>query len=369
MKTTGSGRPSDRVLRMNRRQVLQRLGVFSVAGVPLLGQGTDSASFLSQHPAFDLHCHPGALHRRGLADYPGDQAFMKTTSEMRAGGLAAAFFSIVGDAKLLTRDAKGIVVSNQKLSNGEAWADCEKQLKAFDELAKRENIGLATSTAQMQKLRKRGQIAAFLSCEGGHGLEGRLDRLDDLYAHGVRSLQLTHYAQNTLGDLQTLPPVYNGLSTFGRDVVRRVNHLGMVVDVAHASFLTVKATVDITTAPIMLSHSHLQSETSPHPRLITVEHARLVSSTGGLIGAWPSGFANRTFADFVDQTMRLIDAVGIDHVGLGTDMDGNFEPVFSNYRQLPDWVTGLRSKGLSEADLAKVVGGNAVRVLGQVLKT
>jgi membrane dipeptidase len=88
-----------------------------------------------------------------------------------------------------------------------------------------------------------------------------------------------------------------------------------------------------------------------------------------LIRAWPSGFANRTFADFVDQTMRLIDAVGVDHVGLGTDMDGNFKPVFSNYRQLLDWVTGLRSKGLSEADLAKVVGGNAVRILNQVLKT
>ena len=169
--------------------------------------------------------------------------------------------------------------------------------------------------------------------------------------------------------MQTLPPVYNGLSAFGRDVVRQLNRLGMVVDVAHASFATVKATVDSTTAPIMLSHSHLQSITSPHPRLITVEHARLVSSTGGLIGAWPSGFANRTFADFVNQTMRLIDAVGVDHVGLGTDMDGNFEPVFSSYLQLPDWVTGLRSKGLSETDLAKVVGGNAVRILNQVLKT
>lgn len=67
--------------------------------------------------------------------------------------------------------------------------------------------------------------------------------------------------------------------------------------------------------------------------------------------------------------MRLIDVVGVDHVGLGTDMDGNFEPVSSNYRQLPDWVPGLRSKGLSEADLAKVVGGNALRILGQVSKT
>jgi membrane dipeptidase len=142
----------------------------------------------------------------------------------------------------------------------------------------------------------------------------------------------------------------------------------MVVDVAHAAFSTVKATVEVTNAPIMLSHSHLQSQTSPHPRLITVEHARLVSSTGGVIGAWPSGFANRNFADFVDQTMRLVDAVGVDHVGLGTDMDGNFQPVFSNYKQLPEWIAALRAKGLSEADTAKIAGGNALRVLRKVLK-
>jgi membrane dipeptidase len=354
---------------MNRRQALQRLGLFPAAAASLIRQSTEAPSFLSQHPSFDLHCHPGAFAARGTPDYPGDQAFTKTTSDMRAAGLTASFFSIVADTTLLSRDAKGIVVSDRKLSEGEAWADSVKQLNTFDELAKRESIGLATNTAQMQQVRKRGQLAAFLSCEGGHGLEGKLDHLDELYARGVRSLQLVHYAQNTLGDVQTLPPAYNGLSPFGRDVVRRLNRLGMVVDVAHASFATVKATVDITTAPIMLSHSHLQSDTSPHPRLITVEHARLVSSTGGLIGAWPSGFANRTFADFVDQTMRLIDAVGVDHVGLGTDMDGNFKPVFSSYRQLPDWVTGLRSKGLSEADIAKVVGGNALRVLDEVLKT
>jgi membrane dipeptidase len=303
-----------------------------------------------------------------MPGYAGDEAFAKTVSEMHQGGLTAAFFSIVADSILLGRDEKGIVVSDRKLAPGEAWADCERQLNAFAELAKRERIGLATSALQVQEFSRRGEVAAFLACEGGHGLEGRVERLDDLYARGVRSLQLTHYAQNDLGDLQTLPAVYRGLSAFGRDVVRRMNHLGMVVDVAHASFDTVKATVDITTAPIMLSHTHLQSDTSPHPRLITPEHARLISSSGGVIGAWPSGFANRTLADFVDQTMRLIDVVGVDHVGLGTDMDGNYKPVLSSYLQLPDWLSGLRSKGLSEAEVAKVAGGNALRILGKVLK-
>ena len=351
---------------MNRRQAVLGLGAFSAMGGLLRGQ--DAAPFLKEHPAFDLHCHAGAFHHRGRADDSGDQAFTKAAADMRAGGLASGFFSIVADSGMLTRDAKGNIVPKGSLPEGQAWADCVKQLNSLHELTKAENIGLATSVAQMQELRKRGRLAAFLACEGGHGLEGKLEHLDDLYKREVRSLQLAHYAQNTLCDLQTLPPVYNGLSLFGRDVVKKMNRMGMVVDVAHASFDTVKATVAITTAPIILSHTHLQSKTSPHPRLITVEHARLVSGTGGVIGAWPSGFANRTFADFVDQTMRLIDAVGVDHVGLGTDMDGNYEPVFSNYRQLPEWVAGLRTKGLSEADAAKVAGGNALRVLGQVLK-
>ena len=341
---------------MTRRELLPLL-----AASPLLAQRPDT----NRYTAVDLHCHPGAFSSR---ESPGDQAFAATTSDMRAGGLSAAFFSIVADAALLTRDANGIVVSPRKPAEGEAWADCRKQLDTLDRLAKLHNIGVATTTAQLEELRKQRRLTAILSSEGGHGLEGKLDHLDDLYARGVRSLQLTHYAQDTLGDLQTLPPVYDGLSPFGRDVVRRMNRLGMLIDVAHASFATVKATVDLAAGPIMLSHSHLQSTTSPHPRLITVEHARLVSSTGGIIGAWPSGFANRTFDDFVDQTMRLIDTVGVDHVGLGTDMDGNYKPVFSTYRQLPDWLAGLRAKGLSETDIAKVAGRNALRVLKHALK-
>jgi membrane dipeptidase len=353
---------------MNRRRALQYLGVFSLLKPSLFAQTRESGDFLKRHPAFDLHCHPGMFVQRGTAQYLGDQAFAKTTSEMRQGGLAAAFFSLVADAGILARDAGGRVVPSGTFANGEAWSDCEKQLNSFDELARLEKINLATSVRQMEELRQRGQLAAFLSCEGGDCLEGRLERLEDLYQRGVRSLQLVHYARNTLGDLQTQSPVFNGLSAFGRDVVRRMNRLGMVVDVAHAAFATVKAAVELSSAPIILSHSHLQSQSSPHPRLITVEHARLISSTGGVIGAWPSGFANRTFADFIDQTMRLVDAVGVDHIGLGTDMDGNSQPVFSSYRQLPNWISPLRAKGLSEADVAKIAGGNALRVLGQVLK-
>src|ERR1700733_12518496 len=135
---------------MNRRHALQHLGFFSLLRPSLVvAQSPESVDFLKHHPAFDLHCHPGNFLRRGGAEYEGDQAPARTISEMREAGLAAGFFSIVGDAKLLSRDAKGVVV-NRAFSAGEAWADCERQLTSFDDLVKRERISFASSVRQME---------------------------------------------------------------------------------------------------------------------------------------------------------------------------------------------------------------------------
>lgn len=134
------------------------------------------------------------------------------------------------------------------------------------------------------------------------------------------SLQLVHYAQNELGDLQTEPPRYGGLSDSGREVVREMDRLGMVVDVAHASFDTVRDVVHVSNEPVMLSHSLLKDE-SVHPgllpRLLTPEHARLVAETGGVIGVWPLGVYDPegqiSMQAYVDATLRLSDVVGVDH--------------------------------------------------------
>lgn len=142
----------------------------------------------------------------------------------------------------------------------------------------------------------------------------------------------------------------------------------MVIDVAHASFETTKVVADTSNAPIILSHSMLVND-SNHPlarRLISVDHAKVIAQTGGVIGAWPSGL-NKSFDDFIENTLKLIDVVGIDHVGLGTDMDGNFKPVFNSYLQMPQWIEGLKAKGLKDEDVGKVVGGNVKRVLEKIL--
>jgi membrane dipeptidase len=148
-----------------------------------------------------------------------------------------------------------------------------------------------------------------------------------------------------------------------------MNDLGMVIDLAHASYQTTKDVATLTKAPIILSHSMLEME-ADRPiakRAISIEHAKLIAETGGVIGAWPSGF-NKNFDEYVDNIKRLIDVVGINHVGIGTDMDANFKPVLSKYSEFPKLAEALQSKGFSHAETGKIMGENAKRVLSKILK-
>lgn len=101
------------------------MGLLSLLRPPLLAQSAASLDFLKHHPAFDLHCHPGNFPQRGGTEYKGDKPFARTISEMRDGGLAAGFFSIIADARLLGRDAKGERVVNRAAASGELWDDCK----------------------------------------------------------------------------------------------------------------------------------------------------------------------------------------------------------------------------------------------------
>ncbi|MFW6206884.1 MAG: membrane dipeptidase [Gemmatimonadota bacterium] len=93
----------------------------------------------------------------------------------------------------------------------------------------------------------------------------------------------------------------------------------------------------------------------------------MVAETGGVVGAWPAGGVNGSLKDFVEATLRLIELLGIEHVGLGSDMDGGPDPVLAGYGQIPRWVDGLRRGGLSDDELALVAGGNALRLLERVV--
>jgi membrane dipeptidase len=321
---------------------------------------------LRRQPGIDLHCHPGLFVGRGLPDYAGDSGVARTVADMRAGGIGGAFFALVPDLPLLGPGPNGLHAT-RPFQPGEAWAQYRRQRAALDAVLSELPAGVALDAGDLAAAGESERVAVFIACEGGDCLEGRAERVEALHADGVRAIQLVHYTRNALADLQTEAPAHDGLSPAGREVVREMQRLGMVVDVAHASAATVRDVAELGNGPIVLSHSQLKHGRWQHLRLITAEHARVVAETGGVIGLWPSGFGNDSFGDFVDNTLRLIDVVGIDHVGLGTDMDGNYKPVFSSYRQLPDWTAALLDRGLGEEEVAKVVGGNAARILREIL--
>lgn len=331
--------------------------------------------------AFDLHSHPGDFHRRSSPTYAGDQAFSRHMEAARDAGLTGAFVALVADAAILRVDRQRGPHIARKFEPGEAWADYRRQIRDLHELLEGSPARLQTEVpeAGVEAEADRG-LAAFVACEGGDMLEGKPERVQEIYRDGVRCLQLVHYTQNELGDLQTasgsLAPGrshHGGLSPIGREVVREMGRLGMIVDVAHASLDTVRDVVEATEGPVVLSHSLLKHD-GVHPgllpRLLTPEHARLVSQTGGVIGIWPLGVFDpdeqASMQDFVDATLRLIDAVGVNHVGYSTDM-GTMSIPFREYDQLARWKEGLLDGGLSLEEMRNVAGGNAWRVLKEVL--
>ena len=353
---------------INRRQFVQR-SLLATAGLSLAPNALAAGDAQPQGEpiTFDLHAHPGAYFQKGRAGYQGDEAIVKTVTVMRDGGVTGAFFSLVADAPLIDLTPNGVVVRGA-YAPGDAEREYRSQLAILQELIKTTPAFLATRSSDLLRAQRERKVAAFLACEGGEFVDGKPERIDQLHADGVRSLQVVHYVPSALGDLQTQPRQHGGLSALGKAVVKRATAAGMVIDVAHAAFDTVRDVASLTSAPIILSHSILKIDDSRplSARAITEEHAKLVAKTGGVIGAWPSGF-NKSFDEFVDNTKRLIDLVGIDHVGLGTDMDGNFKPVLGSYAQVRDWAAALQAKGFTASEVAKVRGGNMQRVLTQVI--
>lgn len=341
------------------------MGAFAGASLlPDLGFGF-SEPRAKNRSIFDLHCHTGRFFAKGTATYPGDAAFAKAISEMNQAGVSGVFLSIVSDISLLRITDKGVVVDS-KLEKGVAWESYKNQLVILKELIKNQNVQIGTSAGDLKNPK---EVNLFLSCEGADFVEEDIDRINEVYEQGVRSVQLVHYVPNNVGDLQTADPLNGGLSLYGKSIVKRLTELGIVIDLAHASFETVKGVAEATGAPLLLSHSILAGDPNRPiaARALSRDHAKLIAETGGLIGAWPSGFS-KDFDDFVENTLRLIDVVGVDHVGIGTDMDANFQPVINDYFGVEKWLDALAAKGLSNAEVEKIGGGNARRLIRSVLK-
>lgn len=312
-------------------------------------------------PWLDLHAHPG---RCFLADGTGARC-ADAIAGIRTSGVAAVTWATVSD-RLVLSIVDSAVRAHRDFEPGEAYTDHRRQLDAIAGELAAVGLDVARTAQDIVDAHERGASVAVLACEGADFVEGELGRIEEAHAAGVRLVTVVHYRQNELGDLQTEPPRFGGLSDAGRDVVRELNRLGMIVDLAHATEQTTLDAIEVSSAPIVVSHSHLAAGAASHARLLSDAHARAVADAGGVIGVWPSGVACSTLDDFVHEIVRLVELVGVTHVAIGTDMDANYKPVLTAYSQFADLDERLQARGLTAADADAVLGGNALDLVRRV---
>jgi len=205
-------------------------------------------------------------------------------------------------------------------------------------------------------------VGGILSIEGLQDLEGNPANLDRLYAAGFRMAGFAHFFDSeAAGSMHGLAK--GGLTPLGRQVLRRMEALGMVVDVAHASHRAVADILAMARRPVVASHGGVQA-TCKVNRNLTDDEIRGIARTGGVVGIgyWDAAVCSTSPSAVAAAIAHVRDLVGIDHVGLGSDFDGAVTTGF-DASQLVVVTQALVDRGFSEADIAKVMGGNVLRVL------
>ncbi len=335
------------------------------------GELSAARDFMAANPIIDSHAHPGRsflkdaqnlsfklrLYRR-LGGTFEDRAI----AEMDEGGVDAVVFNGVADIQVLTLGAGGLMAARD-FAEGEAWASCRRQIASLRALADAGKVQLCLDSADVRAAKAAGRRGAILAMEGADFLERDASRLQRVYDDGVRMITLVHYRDNTVGDIMTGPVGRRGLTGFGREVVAAMNEAGLMIDMSHASEKTTLEAVAASRRPVVITHTHINTPALSNPRFVSREVAQAVAGTGGYIGAWPAGIGMTTLAAFIDRIDFLVDTVGEDHVALGSDMDANYKPVLETYRKMPLVVGALMKRGYTDEQLAKIMGGNVLRVM------
>ena len=314
-------------------------------------------------------------HETGHVDIP----------RLREGGVDAAFFAVW---------APGPVEAGQGIEAA------REQIRRIHEAARRHDgqVVPARSAGDIRRAKLDGRIAILIAIEGGYLIEDSLDVLREYHRAGAAYMTLTHGFHTSWADSsgidEPLRPLHGGLTDFGREVVRELNHLGMMVDVSHASDDTVRDVIDVSVAPVMASHSSCRA-LSPHVRNLTDEMMTAVAATGGIVQInFFAGFIDPDFppvdpdalkrwvdsgglytgpiTDHVTPLSLLVDhfehalgLIGPDHVGIGSDFDGlpQLPAGMEDCSRLPHLTAELLRRGHTEEELTKVLGENVLRVM------
>jgi membrane dipeptidase len=241
-------------------------------------------------------------------------------------------------------------------------------------LLNRDSLMLALKAADIERAKKEGRVAAVVGLEGAESVEGDLSLLRMFHRLGVRLLTITWSRRNQAADGVSEARTGGGLTNFGVQLVEECNRLGIVVDVSHLSPPGVRDVLQVSSAPVVASHSNAHA-LCPHPRNLTDEQLIAVAEKGGVIGATflPAFITTdeeeaslERLLDHIDHIVRTTD---VDHVGLGSDFDGFPPPPLVGLEDVtcvPGITAGLVERGYSADSIRKILGGNLLRVFRQV---
>lgn len=339
---------------------------------------------------FDFH------DTTGTADPARDKRAMHTDlARLNRGHVGAQFWSVWVSTSLTEQQAVQATLEQ---------IDLTKRIVARYP----QDLQLATSADEVERAMKAGRIASLIGMEGGHSMGTSLGVLRQMYALGARYMTLTHSKNTSWADSATDAPAHDGLTDFGRDVVREMQRLGMLVDLSHVSEATMLDALDVAKAPVIFSHSGARA-VDRHPRNVPDSVLDRLKVNGGIVmvvtlpsyvseevrdwtmrraaekarteagrigdpagaqtelAAWEKAnpVPRATIAQVVDHIDQVVKRAGIDHVGIGGDFDGMDSTVagLDDVSRYPALFTELARRGYSKIDLEKVASRNMLRVM------
>ena len=336
------------------------------------------AKVISGTIGIDMHNH---VHPAGTESHPQQGPPPRQEEQQQTGGLSMT--EEIKKSRLTAVCASYELDFAQNTKPGDAQDNFLRWLTAIDAQLEKDHIHRALNLKDLQAAHDHGQPTIVQSVEGAMFIEGRLERVEEAYKRGVRHLQLLHQQDDMvspLGDVITSPAHLGGLTAFGANVVKECNRLGILVDLAHATPETVLGALKVATQPLIVSHTGLDSRTGGNPRmaemmkphLISKERAKVVADAGGVIGVWTK-LADSP-KEFAENIKAMVDAVGIDHVGMGTDTDLLSPRVGQGTNKAWPGLTGgffhavvgeMLLQDFTPDEIGKVGGGNFCRVFGK----
>lgn len=341
-----------------------RRGSAISVGFPVLTRKT-SISFRSLHRqalVADLHCDSILDHITGRRDITRRTRGHVDLPKLVAGGVKAQVFAIFPDPK--------------KIQAGEYEGFVLKAAAAIRRLCQLHpaRLGLALSPRDLARITTRGRIAVVIGVEGGHALEGDLDRIYRFFRAGVRILTLTWCNSNELAAASwDRSPPHQGLSPLGREAVRIMNRLGMIIDLSHAAESSFYQVLELSLVPVIASHSGVYA-LRRHNRNLKNDQLNALLQQGGMMGQvfLPAFLSPEPEQASIDDVIRAIDYVvqrfGPRAVGLGSDFDGFSGRLrgLEHAGKLPEVTRRLLQLGYNERDVRLILGQNFLRVWQEV---